>query len=299
MFYHKLIFLFVSMIVFSGFAQLVEAGLSQESKVVQIESIDQLPTSDYNQTIYLFNISDTLIDSPNMIGAKAWRKYIKEATKCDQSRNWHDLFSFFLLSHHYPVETVEGKTSQFIKDLQSKGALVCGLTGRERKMWYGTPAENVDEITIAQLKSVGIELSDDSLRRSFPSLASSSTYFKGVFFSDEESKSEYIKKLLSKPGNSIKNIVVVDDKVEEVNAISKVLSELKMPNECYWYSVTERKSREFNPLIANIQLYYFWLSGGEKVISDDEVLSIIEEYPERDAAYYLDVVMQVAKTPIK
>jgi hypothetical protein len=58
----------------------------------------------------------------------------------------------------------------------------------------------------------------------------------------------------------------------------------------------DEKASRFDPLIANIQLYYFWITDGKKVISDEEAIFIVKEYPERKAEYYLQSLIYDAKT---
>lgn len=248
--------------------------------IITISSLSQISENNPPKTLYLFDIDDTLLDSTTMLGSKNWRKYIKEATK-KESDNWHDIFSLFIARNH-PFKAVEPITSDYVEDLQQRGHDVFGLTSRERNMWYATPIQGVDELTINQLKSIGITFKDGP-----SSLTKVPEFYKGVFFADLDSKGDYLLKLLKDQRDFPPKIIFVDDKLSQVESVEAVLNELGIENECYVYLATDEKAKKFDCLIANIQLYYFWMSGGKEWISDEKALSIAQDNPEMIAEEYL------------
>jgi FMN phosphatase YigB (HAD superfamily) len=268
------------------------AGSAQDASVAGIESMTQIAGSQPAGTIYFFDIDDTIFDSPCMLGSKAWRKYIAEATKNDFTHNWRDVLSLFLARNH-PVETVESITSQFVQKLQMEGYAVFGLTARERKRWYDTPTDGIDLLTANQLESVGINFSNTFIDEAYPysCLTDDPEYFNGIFFADVESKGEYLLKLFKNAPQLPEKVIFIDDKKSQVESVAAALNQLGIIYECYWYSATDKKAGRFDPLVANIQLYYFWLSGGTRALSDAEAASIAEQYPERNAEYYLQLLM--------
>ncbi len=277
------------------FASAASANSSQDIHIVKIDSLNQIVNSKSTQTIYFLDIDDTLFDFPCMLGSKAWRKYIISATKDDFTENWHDVFSLFIARNH-PLETVEVLTSRFVQELQMKGCGVFGLTARERKIWYDTPMDDIDLLTISQLESVGINFNNESLTKAYPYLTNNPEYFKGIFFADIEPKGEYLLKLFKDASQLPKKVIFIDDKQSQVESVAAALNLLGISYECYWYAATEEKAARFDPLIANIQLYYFWISGGKRVVCDEEAASIAEQYPERNAEYYLQSLLNDAKT---
>lgn len=266
----------------------------EERRISKIESLTEIADSDPTHTLYFFDIDDTLFDSAYMLGSKAWRKYIVAATKDDPTEDWHDIFSLFIARNH-PLQAIETMTSEFIQELQTKSEAVFGLTARERKMWYDTPMADTDLLTIAQLESVGISFDHPSIDKTHPHLTSDSEYFKGVFFANIEPKGEYLLKLFKDAPQLPAKVIFVDDKQNQVESVAAALNQLGIDYECYWYTATDSKASKFNPLIANIQLYYFWISEGERVLSDNEAHSIAEQHPERDAEYYLQSLLNEAK----
>ncbi len=259
------------------------ASGKQDVHIYKIESLDQIAASQPARTVYFFDIDDTLFDLPFMLGSKAWRKYIASATKNDPTQNWHDIFSLFIARYHHH-KTVETHTSQFIQKLQNQGYDVLGLTARERQVWYDTPTNDIDSLTTSQLESVGISFQDP---QTYAFLSSSPEYFKGTFFADTEPKGEYLLKLFKGAPELPEKVIFIDDKLSQVESVASALNQLGINYECYWYVATDKKASQFDPLIANIQLYYFWTSKGQRIISDDEARSIAKEHPDLTAEYYL------------
>lgn len=289
-------FLFILLALACVFSPVQELSASLSSinsrhdiSIFKIESLSQINHSQPVQTLYFFDIDDTLFDSPHMLGSKAWRKYIVAATKGDQLENWHDIFSLFIARHH-PFETVEPSTKQFVRELQEKGYGVFGLTARERNRWYDTPIDNIDQLTIHQLASVGIHFNEFE-NQIYSSLTKAPEYFQGVFFADLEPKGEYLLKLFKDAPQLPEKVIFIDDKQSQVESVAAALEQLGINYECYWYVATDEKAKRFDPSIANIQLYYFWLSEGAKVLSDEDAALIAEQYPERSAEYYLQSLL--------
>jgi len=282
----------------SAILALSAPGLAESliSNVSSIESLSQISVDQPPKTLFLFDLDDTIFDSFSMLGSKAWRRYIVEATKrMDGSTNWHDVFSYLLAQKH-PVKTVEEMTSSFVQDLQAKGFVVCGLTSRERKRWYDTPQEGVDLLTVKQLSTVGVDFHNGALENTYAELSGDSEYFKGIFFANLESKGEYLLHLFDSITHLPEKIIFVDDKLSQVESVEKALTQLGIPHECYLYSATNKKEKSFSPVIANIQLYQFCESDGQVIISDAEAEQIARNNPEKNGDYYFNLTLQFLKS---
>lgn len=267
-------------------------------QVFHIESLSQVSNNHPPKTLFLFDIDDTIFDSFSMLGSKAWRRYIVEATKkIDPSENWHDIFSYALAQKH-PLRAVEEITSSFVKDLQSKEFVVCGFTSRERKLWYEMSQEDVDVLTVQQLSSIDVNFNNGSVENIYPNLARDSEYFNGGFFANIESKGNYLLHLFKTNTLLPEKIVFIDDKLSQVESVANALAELGISHESYLYLATDIKGKSFDPLIANIQLYYFYDSNGEKALSDEEAKVIAISNPEKDANHYLTATLSIAKAQL-
>ena len=82
-------------------------------------------------------------------------------------------------------------------------------------------------------------------------------------------------------------VIFIDNKQSQVESVAAALDELGIEHECYWYTATDKKAEQFSPLIANVQLYYLWISNGTHILSDEEAELIAMEHPEKDAESYL------------
>jgi hypothetical protein len=196
------------------------------------------------------------------------------------------------------VKLAEEITSEFIKELQNKGYVVCGLTARERNLWYDTPQEGVDRLTAAQLRSVNVDFNNKSLEETYPDMSKDTEYFEGIFFSNAETKGQYLFNLFNNSSRLPNKVVFIDDKSTQVESVASTLETLQIPYECYTYTATEKKNSLFDPLIANIELYYFYESGGKEIISDQQAKLIANEHPEKGADDYLRSVLEIARQEI-
>lgn len=272
-------------ILFAIFISSICLGNLLTAEVVKIKSLDEMSLS--SSALVLFDIDDTLIDSSTMLGSKAWRNYIREATKDDDSVNWHDLISLFIAQNH-PYETVEPHADQKVAEFQNAGHIVCGFTSRERNRWYDMPYPNIDLLTWQQLNAVNIQFSHESLLNAFPQLADVPQYNRGSFFADIEPKGKFLHHMIKTTAVVPRMIVFVDDKLAQVESVEATLTEFGIDHVCYWYCAIEEKAKQFNPLIANIELYYLLLSQGNEYLSDSDAKTISQLHPEKDNNYYLE-----------
>lgn len=269
---------------------------SIEQSISEIKSLHEIANPS-EITIYFFDIDDTLFDSPYMLGSKSWRKYIRSATQEDPSINWFDILSLFV-AKHYPVATVEEDTAEFIKNIQEQGHIVFGLTARERKIWYDTVTEGIDQLTVEQLSFVGIFL-DHPSQKNFPDWICHSEYFSGIFFADVLPKGVFLLQLFKNSTSCPKKVIFVDDKLEQVESVAAALEQLHLDFACYWYTLTDEKTKQFEPIIANIQLYYLWISDGTLILSDEEARLIQKQFPEKDADFYLEKIKNEVITELQ
>jgi len=247
------------------------------AEVISIDSLNQVNLPATTNTLIFFDIDDTLIDSPTMLGSKMWRKHILEALPHNALNNWHDRLSLYL-AEHYPITTVEASTSLFIKELQQEGYAVYGLTARERNKWYDTPRSGIDQLTVTQLDAVDINFHQTLIFPSSIAVHQNSEYFQGVLFANTDLKGDFLKQVFAKATALPENVVFIDDKLSQVESVSETLEALGIKADCYWYRAIEEKSSCFNPLLADIQLYYFMHL--DLLIPDDEASHIAKNKPD-------------------
>jgi hypothetical protein len=275
--------------IFFAIAALVHSlpALAEEvvPHIFQIESLTEITNNQSERTLFLFDIDDTLLDSFSLPGSKAWRKYIRDVRK-----DCHDVLTYEL-AQKYPLKTVESYTCAFVKELQDKGYVVCGLTSRERNAWYNMPQEGIDSLTVKQLLSLSVDLNTGTLENTYPDLAADPAYFCGIFFANIEPKGNYLSHLFENAFHLPEKVIFIDDKLYQVESVAHALTALEIPHECYHYTAIVKKEKAFNSLIANIQLFYF-LKPDSQILSEQEAAHIAQEHPERDADYYLKQALE-------
>lgn len=259
--------------------------------LIKLDTIHNLPLSHPEGTLFLFDVDDTLTDSPHMIGSRAWRRYLQRMT----TPYWYENLTLFVITN-IPAAPVETATPDIIKELQDKGHVVCGFTARARGSWFDIPGQQIDRLTLSQLATAGIFLDADSFQKTYPSLVGIPEYYEGIFFADSETKGEYLTKLLevlSSTSQLPRKIVFIDDKRQQVESVAVTLKEWDIDHECYWYCATDEKANRFNPAISNIQLYHLWYSQGITILSDQEAAEFTQHCPDIALRAVLDNCKEV------
>lgn len=257
---------------------------------VKIDSFDEITHSFGPHDLVLLDLDDTIMDSEGMLGSKAWRDYIVKATKHDLQGNWHDILSLFI-AQNYPVHAIEKTTTRFIEELQRKGVMVLGFTARERNLWYYTPCDDIDALTTTQLNSCGIDFTKTKITEPYQYLSKTPECFENVIFANTDTKGEYIPKLLKKPHMYPERVFFFDDKESQVTTVDEALSKLGINHQCFLYTAIDKKKELFDPLIANIQLYF--LKKDDAILSDEDAQKIAERNPDKDAEFYLQTSLEL------
>jgi hypothetical protein len=269
----------------------VEPALKETiTPIIPIQHLDQIKKSIVKNTGYFLDLDDTAIDSLYMLGSKAWRKYISEATKNDKTRKWHDIISLYV-ARNYPIGPVEESTSSFIHNLQADGHMVFGLTARERNMWYYTPCDGVDLLTQSQLAKTDIDFMKTHISEEFSYITDHPACFANIFFVDTDTKGEFVFNHLNGRKIVPPKVVVVDDNLDQLATVKKALEQLQIEHDCYFYGQIDEKSKKFDPLIANIQLYS--LLNENKILSDDDAFLFENAHAGKDAVYYLTEILHL------
>src|SRR5262249_52274024 len=121
-------------------------------------------------------------------------------------------------------------------------------------------------------------------------------YYEGIFFADTDLKGDFLFQLINHDASPIK-IVFIDDKETQTESVSAALTALGIDHECYFYLATQAKAKAFDPLIANIQLYFLVHSRGQHILSDIEAKAIAKSSPEKTADDYLQAALQCYEGP--
>lgn len=258
-------------------------SLNASVNVTKIESIKEISTEQPENTLFIFDIDETLLKSNYQMGSRPWRTYIRKAFAPEIAESLHDIFTLFL-ARNVPQAPAESATANFIHEIQAKGYPAIALTARERNVWYSTPSDGIDALTVGQLKSLDISF-ENPLQ--YPYFADSLDYYEGVIFSHLEEKGEFLTEVLQNQPLLPTKVIFLDDKHAQCLSVAESLDKLGIEHETYWYTAVEKSQPRFNPKAANFQFYKALESKGEVILSDEEASQYVEHEDTLPDDYYL------------
>ena len=274
-----------------GLAMLLPSLLRAD--MIETTNIEDVYPHVEEGTIVLLGMTDTMSDSMLSLGSKPWRHYIRRNVRgnqnLDEAGNLHDLWTFYVAAS-IPVKPAQKEIVEWIDTLQKDNIPVFCLTGRGRNVWYVTVIDKIDNFTDFQLENLGIDLKKstvpEKLQKADPRL-----FHNGVFYTDPYTKGDFIDKIFQDTGYQPKKVVVVDDKWHELKSIEEKLTEAGIAHVCVLYQRAEKERKNFNPLVAMLQLESLFEKGvalleheaiekakTEKTTADELFKKLVEKY---------------------
>lgn len=260
-------------------------------EIREIDHINEVFSAVKPESVVFFDIDETLIESPVMLGGKAWRRYVFNLLKTvkteKESSEIHDRIDYFLVQR-IPFVSIEISAVLGIDALQKRQIPVFCLTARGKEHWYDQPCSKGEELTFLHLKQAGFDFPLFNFFRNEP-FFSHPSYSRGVFFAYPTSnKGDLVLELFSKTRDRPSHIIFVDDKKEQVHSVSRALEQLGIPALCFHYRHIELY-RTFDPMIANIQLEELYFE--KRVLSDGEAALLKSDYPDKNPdEYFLKLI---------
>ncbi len=252
------------------------------AEIREIDRIDELILEVDPKTFVFLDIDETLIESPIMLGGKAWRRYVchvmAKIRMPEQVEQIHDKLTLFI-ANRVPYVPVENNAPACVKALQEKNGPVFCLSARGREHWYDLFGIDGEELSVTHLKQAGFDFSSFDKCANNP-LFSHPSYARGIFFAYPiEDKGDLILELFSKTDFRPSKVVFADDKMSQVKGVQKALDTLGIPSVCFHYSLID-KYRPFDPLTAYIQLEKLFFE--EKVLSDCDAAPLKGDYTDKN-----------------
>jgi hypothetical protein len=275
---------------FIGLVLLVPSLLRAE--FLETDSIEKVYPHVEEGTLVLLGMTDTITDSSLSLGSKPWRQYLRRQLRpfqdIDEAGNLHDQWTY-IVALRVPVKPIEQEIVQWVDKLQKDEIPVFCLTGRGRNVWYVSVVDQIDNLTNFQLKSIGIDFEKtkvpEALKNIDPQL-----FHCGVFYSDPYDKGVFVDKILQQAGYTPKKVVVIDDKWGQLKAIEEKLTEAGIPHLCVLYQRAEKERRDFNPLVAAIQLEA--LLDNNTVLTEEEAIAKAEMVENTSADEYFKTILR-------
>lgn len=261
-----------------------------QAEIIEINQIDDIRPYVTKNGLYLFDIDDTLIDNPISLGSPPWRSWVKsKITDYQTPFMLYDALTLFI-AKNTPYKTVEHSTADLIADLQNQGHAVLAFTARGRSEWYTTNIEGVDRFTMQQLHRAGIDFTKTQIPQELETLED--TYFyEGIIFAQHIQKGDLLKHLIKDLNYHPSLIIFVDDKLDQVQSVEAALKESGIPFIGFWYRRSEFDRKNFNPMIANIQLESLILQ--KEIIKDETAAEIAKTLEADPQTYFMEMMDRI------
>lgn len=265
-------------------------SISTHTSIVQSYAITDLhnylnPALKPEDILIVFDIDNTIAESTNQLASAQWftaMHKIKEQcgmTKIEAIKATLPLYS--LLVEHCPLQPVEPTTVALIKELQDSGYKVMSLTVRS--------PEELKTCTVNQLAQIGIDFTRNAIYPKDIIFNHSVQYIQGILFVDGGNKGEWLLHILKHVGYMPKQIIFIDDKEYNHQAVEIALAQSGIEHTCVWYRYCDPKVDAFD--LAS---------------TESALLDLCQQYPAIHAAYqkwldpfagYSDMITHTCKAP--
>lgn len=251
---------------------------SLEARVLETNKMSDILKEIDDNTIVFFDIDDTLIYIPTMMGNSVWWGYCQKVAnknKWDQVKVATVLWpTLNQAANKVKTRLVDESAPELIKGLQDRGISVFGLTARSRQI-VGDYA--FDMTTILDLSRLGIiftqpEIDMNALRG-------------GIIFTGTQLKGPFVERFLKKLKQKKKKVVFIDDNWNQVNSVDSSMATLKIPTVCFRYSKMDNAYDNFDPVVANIQLK--GALENETIFTNEQASDIADHLEIKDPHFYL------------
>ncbi len=244
------------------------------------------PTLKPEEILIVFDIDNTIAESVNQLASTQWftaMYTIKEQcgmTKMEAIKaTLLPLYS--LLVEQCPLQPIESTTIGVIKELQDKGHKVMSLTVRS--------PEELKTCTVSQLAQIGIDFTRNAIYGKDIIFNHSTQYIQGILFVDGGNKGEWLLHILKHINYMPKQIIFIDDKEYNHQAVENALAQNGIEHTCIWYRYCDPKVDAF-----------------DLAFTESALLDLCQRYPAIRAAYqkwlhpfaaYSDMITHTCKAP--
>lgn len=251
------------------FLKVFSLSISCDAIVIETNDITQTLKHAVADSLYVFDLDNTLIEPPQHLGSDQWVTHMANRL-ISQGLTVQEAFeqvipSWMAIHERTEMQLVDPVIPDVLKHLKKKRISYIGLTKREPLISNKT-LEQLDRLNIAFNATATLENEHifDHLKGTL--------YKKGVIFvaagmDKGPSLLAYLKKLKKMPSQ----IVVIDDKMSHITNIESAVKPLGISFVGIRYGAVDEKVKAFNPQIADLQMEHF-----RKILSDEEALHLLQ-----------------------
>lgn len=218
--------------------------------VREVTSIRQVLPAIRPQTLVIFDLDNTLMEPVQTLGSDQFFSYlVRQGTQSGLSEPVAKEKAIQISAAIQPlskVRPVEPLMPLLIQQMQRRGQRIFALTARPQPWAPGT---------LRQVASIGVDFRTTAPD---PQVSSGGEMINGVFFLKNgvdkgPALIAFLKQLNLRPSH----VIFVDDKVNNVDSVSKALGQANIPHIAFRYGAADGRVKSFDPAIAEIQLNYF------------------------------------------
>jgi phosphoserine phosphatase len=225
------------------FATTLYANQTKEIMIIETKQIKDILPHAGNETLVIFDIDKTLIQSAQYTGSLACEKHIKTnflQNGCNETEaiNLANVI-WTKLQKIIPVKTVETDTLDTLESLSTKNIKIMGLTARS--------IDTID-ITIKQLASMNLSLQSNPIHNQNLSIDNTTTYTENILYvgpwgNKGETLVIFLKTINYKP----KRILFIDDSINHCKEVAQSLQKNGFSHICLHYTAAEESYPTFTP----------------------------------------------------
>lgn len=226
--------------------------LASDSKFIQSDQIEDLLPEITPDTLLLFDVDDTLIIGPRMVGSHEWFDELMESIAkypVHQQERYASV-TIQVLQNLTPHVT-DSVLPQLIRQLQEQKIRAYAFTARGKNGWYHGVVPGIDAATVAQLAKVGISFGATLEQAPFDQHPG---FGKGIFYSDGDPKGPFLVQVLKSVQFTPDKVVVVDDKKQQVDSVMQALEKEGIPVVGFHYTKISGKKSPYNQKGARLQM---------------------------------------------
>ncbi|MCB1136727.1 MAG: DUF2608 domain-containing protein [Chlamydiia bacterium] len=222
---------------------------------------DVLDTVDA-QTLVIFDIDNTLIETKQTLGSDQWfnqtlERRLKAGQDFDEALQ-EVLNLWWRIIQVSDFRTVETSTAEVVFEAQERAAAVIGLTSR---------GPELKEQTHQALRSLDLNLARAPIGTGFGEVKGfqGPCYWDGVFFCDGKPKGKVLQTVMDEiRALGVSKVIFVDDTARHIHSVEQLIEGEGLDYLGLRYGVVDERVENFDHRIADIQLHAF-----EFVMSDE------------------------------
>jgi len=248
---------------------LLFSSLATSALVIEHNDIAQVFTYEKENTLFVFDLDNTLVETAQYLGSDQWfshqvEKFISEGhTRKEASEKYVPLL--FEIQKKSSARAVDSKIPSLLGAMQKKQVPMFVLTARNPLL---------AELTIAQLAQLKINFPYAVHKKDifhFPKMNNSLFYHGILFCGDGIDKGELLVEFLKEMDKMPHRVVFIDDKMHHVLSIEKALAKLNIDYVGIRYSGSDERFKNLDRRIADVQFDLF-----NKILSDEQALQLLK-----------------------